>query len=142
MKRILIIVDMQKDFTNGVLGNAECEAAVQKIANIVNQESYDFILLTRDTHYDNYLETQEGKKLPIAHCIKDTDGWQIREEIMNAVSQKYRDSEYKIVDKEFEQEIIEDMRRLCAELGINLNMKKTHIHKLDTKGNLSFLHNK
>ena len=100
MKKILIIVDMQKDFTNGVLGNAECEAAVQKIAIIVKQESYDFICLTRDTHYDNYLETQEGKKLPIAHCIKDTDGWQIREEIMNAVSQKYRDSEYKIVDKE------------------------------------------
>ena len=53
MKRILIIIDMQKDFTNGVLGNAECEAAVQKIANIVIQESYDFICLTRDTHYDN-----------------------------------------------------------------------------------------
>ena len=100
MKRILIIIDMQKDFTNGVLGNAECEAAVQKIANIVKQESYDFICLTRDTHYDNYLETQEGKKLPVAHCIKDTDGWQIREEIMNAVSQKYRDFEYKIIDKE------------------------------------------
>ena len=57
MKKILIIVDMQKDFTNGVLGNAECEAAVQKIANIVNQEFYDFICLTRDTHYDNYLDT-------------------------------------------------------------------------------------
>ncbi len=97
MKKILIVVDMQKDFTTGVLGNAECEAAVQKVVKVIETRLYDKIYLTRDTHYDDYLETQEGKKLPVPHCIKGSDGWQIREEIMQAVSDNYM--EYEVLDK-------------------------------------------
>ena len=99
MKKILIIVDMQKDFTNGVLGNAECEATVKKVEKIIKTRPYDKIYLTRDTHHDNYLETQEGKKLPVLHCIKGSDGWQIREEIMQAVSDNYMKSAYEVLDK-------------------------------------------
>lgn len=95
MKKILVVVDMQNDFTSGVLGNPECEAAVVKIVDVINGEEYDQIYLTRDTHNENYLETQEGKNLPVVHCIENTDGWQIRPEIMGVLMNK----NYKIIDK-------------------------------------------
>ena len=84
--KILVIVDMQNDFTSGVLGNNECEEVVSKVVEVINEDNYDKIFLTRDTHQKNYLETQEGRNLPVEHCIEGTIGWQIREEIMKAVS--------------------------------------------------------
>lgn len=93
--KILVVIDMQNDFTSGVLGNKECEEVVPKIVDIINKEDYDEIYLTRDTHTDNYLKTQEGKKLPVKHCIKGTEGWQIRKEIMDAVKDKL----FYIIDK-------------------------------------------
>lgn len=86
--KILVVVDMQKDFTSGALGNKECEGVVPKIVDIINTEDFDNIILTRDTHQSNYLETQEGKHLPVTHCIEGTDGWEIRDEIMCAVGNK------------------------------------------------------
>ena len=86
--KLLIVIDMQNDFTSGVLGNKECEKVVPKIVDIINNEDFDEIILTRDTHQSNYSETQEGKKLPVEHCIEGTDGWQIRDEIMCAVGDK------------------------------------------------------
>lgn len=93
--KVLIVVDMQNDFTSGALGNKECNGVVPKVVDIINTEKFDKIFLTRDTHQSNYLETQEGRKLPVEHCIKDTNGWQIRDEIMSAVKGK----EYNIIDK-------------------------------------------
>ena len=93
--KILVIVDMQNDFTSGVLGNNECEEAVSKVVEVINEDNYDKIFLTRDTHQKNYLETQEGRNLPVEHCIEGTIGWQIREEIMKAV----RDNNFCIIDK-------------------------------------------
>ncbi len=77
MRNILIVVDMQKDFIDGALGTAEAQAIVTSV--IEKMKSYDKndIYVTRDTHYENYLETAEGKKLPVAHCIKGTEGWQL-----------------------------------------------------------------
>ena len=72
---------MQNDFTSGALGNAECEKAVSKVVDVINENNYDKIFLTRDTHQKNYLETQEGKNLPVEHCIEGTEGWQIRSEL-------------------------------------------------------------
>lgn len=86
--KILVVVDMQKDFTSGALGNKECNRVVSEIVNIINAEDFDDIILTRDTHQNNYLETQEGKYLPVVHCIEGTDGWQIRDEIMCAIGDK------------------------------------------------------
>ena len=98
--KILVIVDEQKDFTNGVLGNAECEATVGKIVDIVNTQDFDRVILTRDTHSNNYLDTQEGKNLPVVHCIEGSAGWQIRDEIMQAVKHKYSENEnYSVIDK-------------------------------------------
>ena len=84
--KILVVIDMQNDFTSGVLGNTECEKAVSKVVDVINENNYDNIFLTRDTHQKNYLETQEGKNLPVEHCIEGTEGWQIRKEIMVVVN--------------------------------------------------------
>lgn len=87
--RTLIVVDMQKDFVNGALGTKEAEAIVENVKNKIKefQKNGDKIIFTRDTHFDNYLETNEGKNLPIKHCVKDSDGWQIVEglEVENAI---------------------------------------------------------
>lgn len=99
MKKLLIIVDEQVDFTSGVLGNAECEATVQAAVDIINENAYDEIYLTRDTHQENYLDTQEGRNLPVKHCIENTDGWQIRPEIMEAVQHNYASEKAHIIDK-------------------------------------------
>ena len=87
-KQILIVVDMQKDFTFGVLGNPECEATVKEVVNVIKSNDWDKIYLTKDTHQKNYLNTQEGKNLPVEHCIEFTDGWEIREEILDAIGNK------------------------------------------------------
>lgn len=76
--KYLIIVDMQEDFVNGCLGSDAARAIVNGIADEI--KAFDGkTVFTMDTHYDNYLSTQEGKKLPVPHCIKGTDGWNIVE---------------------------------------------------------------
>ena len=81
--QVLIVVDMQKDFIDGALGSKEAQAivpaAIEKI-RLRKEEGWE-ILYTRDTHWDDYLTTPEGKKLPVPHCIKGTEGWQIPKEI-------------------------------------------------------------
>lgn len=74
--KYLIVVDMQNDFIDGTLGSKEAAAVVDKVKTLC--ESFDGeIVFTRDTHTVDYLTTQEGTRLPVKHCIKDTDGWQI-----------------------------------------------------------------
>ncbi len=95
MERILIVVDMQNDFVDGVLGTREAAAAAERMASKIK----DFngrIIATLDTHGQNYLETAEGKKLPVPHCIKMTEGWQLNEKILKALSGK----NYKTIEKE------------------------------------------
>ena len=80
MQDLLIVVDMQNDFIDGALGTPEAVAIVANVRKKI--EEFDgTVIFTRDTHYENYLETQEGKNLPVKHCIKDTEGWQIRSEL-------------------------------------------------------------
>ena len=83
MKKTLIVVDMQKDFIDGALGTKEAVAIIENVKKKIAkyQENGDEIIFTRDTHFENYMETQEGKNLPVPHCIKGTDGWQIRAEL-------------------------------------------------------------
>lgn len=77
--KLLIVVDMQIDFISGVLGTPEAQAIVPNVKKKVleYEKNRDTILYTRDTHNDNYLDTQEGKKLPVPHCIYGTEGWRI-----------------------------------------------------------------
>ena len=78
MKNYLIVVDMQNDFIDGSLGTKEAEAIVERVADKIRSFDGD-VIFTRDTHEEDYLETQEGKNLPIVHCVRGSTGWQIRE---------------------------------------------------------------
>ena len=79
--KYLIVVDMQIDFITGSLGSDLATAIVPKVVEKV--KNFDGkIIFTRDTHYDNYMQTQEGQKLPVPHCIKDTDGWRVYSELL------------------------------------------------------------
>lgn len=78
--KYLIVVDMQNDFIDGALGSEEAVKIVPYVKSLI--ESFDGqVLFTRDTHYENYMETQEGKNLPVPHCISGTEGWQIQPEL-------------------------------------------------------------
>lgn len=76
MRDILVVVDMQNDFIDGALGTSEAIAITDKVNTAIKTFKGD-VIFTRDTHYDNYAETQEGRKLPVSHCIKGSKGWQI-----------------------------------------------------------------
>ncbi len=78
--KFLIVVDMQNDFISGSLGSDMARAIVPAVVEKV--KSFDGkVIFTRDTHFDNYMDTQEGRRLPVPHCIKNTDGWQICDEL-------------------------------------------------------------
>ena len=94
VKNILIVVDMQKDFVDGALGTAEAVAIVDKVVDKINSFDGD-IIVTYDTHFDNYMDTREGAKLPVAHCIKGTPGWELDSRVKAALDAK----EYTEVEK-------------------------------------------
>lgn len=89
MKKTLIVVDMQNDFIDGSLGTQEAQAIVGKVKDKIKryQENHEEIIFTRDTHTKDYLNTNEGKHLPVEHCIAGTKGWRIADglEITDAV---------------------------------------------------------
>lgn len=87
MKKILIVVDMQKDFVDGALGTAEAVAIVPHVVKKIEEFDGD-IFVTYDTHFENYMDTNEGKNLPVPHCIKGTDGWKLDSKVFDALSKK------------------------------------------------------
>ncbi len=87
MKKILIVVDMQKDFVDGSLGTDEAQKIVDRVAEKIR--NFDgSIFVTFDTHGKDYLDTSEGKKLPVPHCITGTEGWRLDAKISEALSGK------------------------------------------------------
>lgn len=83
-RKLLVVVDMQNDFIDGALGTAEAVAIVPKVINKIKQHLADGgeVVYTRDTHYsDTYLDSQEGRNLPVPHCIKHTNGWEIHPDV-------------------------------------------------------------
>lgn len=87
MKHILVVVDMQKDFIDGALGTAEAAAIVENAAQKIRNFDGD-IFVTFDTHFANYMDTAEGAKLPVRHCIKGTAGWELNETVAKALAEK------------------------------------------------------
>lgn len=83
MRKTLIVIDMQNDFIDGTLGTKEAQAIVPNVKKKIEEYEArgDEIIFTRDTHTENYLETNEGKHLPVKHCIYGTNGWQIHNEV-------------------------------------------------------------
>lgn len=92
---VLVVVDMQNDFIDGSLGTKEAEAVVPKVVEKIR--GFDGpVIATRDTHSKEYLSSAEGRHLPVVHCVKGTEGWAIRSEVMQAVEEK---AEHKVIDK-------------------------------------------
>ncbi len=84
MRKILIVVDMQNDFIDGALGTPEAEAIVENVKAKIASYPEENVFFTRDTHQADYMESQEGRYLPVPHCIEGTDGWQIRPDVFAA----------------------------------------------------------
>lgn len=91
--KVLIVVDMQKDFIDGALGTPEAQAIVPLVAETIGQmaDPNTVVIFTKDTHYENYMNTQEGKNLPIPHCIKGTAGHSIVDEVLSAYIDAHKD---------------------------------------------------
>lgn len=87
MKNFLVVVDMQKDFVDGALGTAEATAIVPAVAEKIKKFDGE-IIVTYDTHFENYMDTAEGKKLPVPHCIKGTEGWHLDKSVFEALKGK------------------------------------------------------
>ena len=87
MKKLLIVVDMQKDFVDGALGSKDAVAIVPNVVKKIENFDGD-IIVTYDTHEENYLQTQEGVHLPVPHCIKGTPGWELDEQVQAALDNK------------------------------------------------------
>lgn len=80
MSKYLVVIDMQNDFIDGVLGTEEAKAILPKVIEKVTSFK-ETVMFTRDTHEENYLETQEGRNLPVEHCIRGTKGWELQKDL-------------------------------------------------------------
>ena len=112
MQKVLLVIDMQKDFVDGSLGTPEAVAIVDNVAQEIGR-GYDRVILTRDTHQENYLETLEGKNLPVVHCVENTDGWQLDKKVEEAVSHL---PFYTIINKPTfgSEDLISELKRIDA----------------------------
>lgn len=85
MREILVVIDMQNDFIDGALGTKEAQAIVASVAAEIAKYPARDVFATRDTHGPDYKNTQEGRRLPVPHCVRGTAGWEIRPEIAQAL---------------------------------------------------------
>ena len=133
MQNILVVVDMQNDFIDGTLGTKEAVAIVpaveEKIKNFKGR-----VIFTRDTHEENYMDTQEGKNLPVPHCIKDTKGWEIRAEL-----DSLRTTE--TIDKAFVLNILKQNKIQLTDYRINLILSKKYKNTEELKQEILFQFN-
>ena len=145
MKKFLIVVDMQKDFVDGALGTPEAVAIVDNVVNKIN--SFDGnIIVTYDTHLEDYMDTREGKNLPVPHCIKETDGWKLDAKVQDALlGKEYIELEKPTFGSILLPEIIEDLAGeeefeveligLCTDICVvsNAMVLKAHYPEVDIK---------
>lgn len=92
--KTLIVIDMQKDFIDGSLGTKEAVGIVDNVKKKIEEylKNGDEVIFTRDTHQENYMDTNEGRHLPVIHCIEETEGWEIRPELIDAVKKSGSDN--------------------------------------------------
>ena len=88
MKNVLIVVDMQNDFIDQALGTDEAPATVQPVVDLILDPVFDTVIATMDTHGENYLETFEGIHLPVKHCVRGSEGWQINPAVKKALEER------------------------------------------------------
>ena len=130
MRNILLVIDMQNDFIDGSLGTPEAVGIVENVKKKIKEYNIDSVYATRDTHEENYLDTHEGKNLPVPHCIRGTDGWQIRDDIAELIKEeniidKPVFGSYELVDKMKElnekEEITIELVGLCTDICVASN---------------------
>ena len=124
--KYLIVVDMQVDFITGSLGSSMAAAIVPNVVEKV--KGFDGkVIFTRDTHFEDYLQTQEGTKLPVPHCVKDTEGWQVCEELLPYVNTVVDKLTFGSVDlpqviKDYDEPIDEiELCGLCTDICVISN---------------------
>lgn len=91
MKKLLVVVDMQKDFIDGSLGTREALAIVPRVKEKIEEymKADNDVIFTLDTHEENYLDTQEGKKLPVLHCIRGSEGWELHSSLKDYEGKRF-----------------------------------------------------
>ena len=117
MKKILIVVDMQNDFVDGALGTEEAVGIVDLVVDKIRGFDGE-IIATLDTHPHHYLETAEGKKLPVPHCIRMTNGWLLNEKVLSALSEK----DYRLIEKNTfgSTELVKEIDRIKGENEVEI----------------------
>jgi nicotinamidase-related amidase len=118
MRKILVVIDMQKDFIDGSLGTAEALGILPGVIEKMARYDENDIYATRDTHEPDYLKTQEGKNLPVEHCIKDTPGWKLDPHVAAHVPEDH------IIDKPSfgSVELCEIMRGIASSEDIEIEL--------------------
>lgn len=92
--KTLVVIDVQNDFITGSLGSTEAQKKIPAIIEKIKTGAWDRIAVTQDTHEHNYMDTQEGKYLPVPHCIRATNGWKIDPEVQKALREAKADVVY------------------------------------------------
>ncbi len=135
MTKVLVVIDMQNDFIDGSLGTKEAQAIVENVVNKVKAHDYDALCFTQDTHFNKYLKTQEGKNLPIPHCIYGTEGWELQKDLQAAAKLRstlviykesfgadptafYKEYHYSACDDDLEFEVV----GLCTDICVISNV--------------------
>ena len=140
MQKILAVIDMQNDFITGALGTPEAQSIVPTVKDKV--ESFGGkVIFTRDTHSAEYLQTQEGKKLPVEHCIKDSWGWEICDELapyVKAVIDKPTFGSTELVSMLVEENKIDPIEEIelvgiCTDICVISNAMLIKASLLDTE---------
>lgn len=118
MRKILIVIDMQRDFIDGALGTAEARAIVPAVIEKIKGYAPEDVFATRDTHGEEYLNTQEGRYLPVKHCIRGTAGWELDAEIAALIPKDH------IFDKGTfaSTELAAAVKELAAREGVELEL--------------------
>ncbi len=118
MRKLLIVIDMQNDFIDAALGTKEAVGIVEAVKEKIRRYPAADVIATMDTHHENYMETQEGKNLPVMHCIKGTEGWMIRPDIAELLT------ESKIYEKPTfgSMALAEDLKALSEKEEIELEL--------------------
>lgn len=126
--KVLCVIDMQNDFIDGALGTKEAEAIVDKVKEKIAlyRKNGDRIIFTRDTHTEDYLDTAEGKRLPVPHCIKGSDGWQISPKLDTEgceIIDKPTFGSYELAERVAETENLEEVELLglCTDICVISN---------------------
>ena len=126
--KVLCVIDMQNDFIDGALGTKEAQAIVGKVKEKIElyRKNGDRVIFTRDTHGEDYLSTSEGKRLPVPHCIKGSEGWQISPELDTdgcEIIDKPTFGSYELAERVAETENLEgvELLGLCTDICVISN---------------------